>query len=142
MSSIDCIDQIGIVEEVREKSVIVRFQSQPACGNCSAKSLCAQASTDNKVIEIQNQTNRFSVGESVKVSISKAMGHKALFYGYLLPFLLVITLLVFSVSIGMNEMVSGLISLSILVPYYFIIYLIREKINRIFIFTLKKVDLI
>lgn len=138
MSPAQCIDHTGIVEEVNEKSVLVRFQTPPACGSCSAKSLCAPASSGNKTIEIPTETGSFSEGETVKISITKAMGNKALFYGYILPFIFVITALIITFAAGLPESVAGIISLSVLIPYYFIIYLLREKINRMFIFTLKK----
>ncbi len=138
MSSTDCIDQIGIIEEVKEHSVRVRFQSAPACGSCSAKSLCSPATPDNKIIEIENQNEGFTVGESVKISISKKMGFIALFFGYVLPFLLVLCTLIFTISLGIRESLSGLLSISILLPYYFLIYLFREKMNHMFIFTLDK----
>ena len=138
MSSTDCIDQIGIIEEVKEKSVFVRFQSAPACGSCSAKSLCSPSTTDNRIIEIENQNESFTVGESVKISISKKMGFVALFFGYVFPFLLVIFSLVITVSVGVKESLSGIISISLLLPYYFMIYLVRDKMNQLFIFTINK----
>ncbi|MFO7656871.1 MAG: SoxR reducing system RseC family protein [Bacteroidales bacterium] len=138
MSSTQCIDHTGIVEKVNEKSVLVRFQSPSACGSCSAKSLCAPAASGNKIIEVFTQSGSFSQGDAVKVSITRAMGNKALFYGYLLPFLLVITTLIITFSLGLSENIAGLLSLSVLIPYYLTIYLLKEKINRMFVFTLKK----
>jgi sigma-E factor negative regulatory protein RseC len=140
MDSADCIDQIGIVEEVREKSILVRFQSPPACGSCQAKFFCAPGSSDKNLIEISQKTRGYSKGDSVKILISRSMGFRALFLGYLFPFLMVILVLATTQILGLNELASGLISLSVLFPYYLMLYLFREKVNKNFIFTIMKVN--
>ena len=138
MGSNDCIDQIGIVEEVREKSILVRFQSAPACGSCMAKSVCAPGSAEKNLIEINHKNDSYSAGESVKILISRSMGFKALFLGYLFPFFLVILMLIIARIIGFNELISGMVSLFVLLPYYLTLYLFREKVNQNFIFTIMK----
>jgi sigma-E factor negative regulatory protein RseC len=140
MGSTDCFDQTGIIEDIKENSVLVRFQSAPACGNCLAKSVCAPGSAGKNLIEIPQKTKTYSVGDSVKILITKSMGLKALFLGYLLPFLMVLFLLVLTKIVGMNDLVSGLVSLSVLMPYYLCLYLFREKVNKQFIFTLTKLN--
>lgn len=138
MGTTDCFDQIGIVEEVREKSILVRFQSEPACGNCMAKSVCAPGSAEKNLVEINHKNDSYSAGDSVKILISKSMGFKALFLGYLFPFFVVILMLVLTRIIGLDELLSGLVSLLVLLPYYLALYLFREKINQNFVFTIMK----
>jgi len=140
MGSTDCIDQIGIVEEVREKSILVRFQSSPACGNCMAKSVCAPGSVEKNLIEISHKNDSYSAGDPVKILISRSMGIKALFLGYLLPFFIVVLMLILTKIIGFDELASGLVSLSVLLPYYLTLYFLREKVNQNFIFTIMKLN--
>lgn len=140
MGSTDCIDQIGIVEEVREKSILVRFQSPPSCGSCMAKSVCAPGSAEKNLIEINHKNDSYSAGDSVKILISRSMGFKALFLGYLLPFFIVILMLIITKIIGFDELISGLVSLFVLLPYYLTLYLFREKVNQNFIFTIMKLS--
>ncbi len=140
MGGTDCIDQIGIVEEVREKSILVRFQSAPACESCMAKSVCAPGSSEKNLVEINQQSQGCSAGDSIKIIISRSMGFKALFIGYLLPFFIIIMVLILTRIIGLNELISGLASLSVLIPYYFTLYVFREKVNKNFIFTIMKLD--
>ncbi|MBN2215354.1 MAG: SoxR reducing system RseC family protein [Bacteroidales bacterium] len=140
MGSTDCFDQTGTIEEVKENSVLVRFQSAPACGSCMAKSVCGVGSAGKNLIEIHHRTHGYSVGDSVKIIISRSMGFRALFIGYVLPFLLVVLLLVMSKMLGYNDLISGLISLVVLLPYYLALYFLREKVNKQFIFTLSKLN--
>ena len=68
------------------------------------------------------------------------MGNKAVVFGYLLPFVLLVTTLLLLTSLSLAEWISGLISLAALIPYYLILYLRREKLSRTFIFTIRKID--
>ena len=65
------------------------------------------------------------------------MGNKAVVLGYLIPFLLFIAVLVISTSVGIREWIAGIASLGSLVPYYIILYLFRNYLNRTITFTLK-----
>jgi sigma-E factor negative regulatory protein RseC len=44
-------------------------------------------------------------------------------------------------SLGMKEWLSGLISLAALIPYYFILYLYRDRLRKSFAFTVRKKEL-
>ena len=140
MGSSECIDQIGIVEEVREDSILVRFQSAPACGSCMAKSICAPGSDEKNLVEIHEKNKSYHAGDPVKINISRSMGFRALFLGYLLPFIIVVLMLIITGIMGFSELVSGLASLLVLLPYYFILYLFREKVNQNFIFSVMKMN--
>jgi sigma-E factor negative regulatory protein RseC len=76
----------------------------------------------------------------VMVMMEKSMGFKALFLGYLLPFMLVLTILVTFTALSFSEPVAGSIALISLLPYYLFIYLRKEKIGKKFSFTIKKLN--
>lgn len=58
-------------------------------------------------------------------------------YGYFLPFILVIISLLIIYKITKNQAVAGLISLTILIPYYIILYFLRKKMKSSFLFAIK-----
>jgi len=100
--------------------------------------MCSVSDVDKKEIEvINNRNNPFKSGDKVEVSFSKTSGPKALFLGYILPFLLVLTTLLITFQITGDEAVSGLSSLAILFPYYFGLFTFRSKLKREFAFRLK-----
>ena len=67
---------------------------------------------DKKEIEIINSnSDNFKKGDKVEVSFSKSQGPKALFLGYLLPFLLVIVTLFITFEITGDEVFAGISSL-------------------------------
>jgi hypothetical protein len=64
------------------------------------------------------------------------MGLKALLYGYLVPFLLVLMTLTIVFAFTRNEILAGLLSLGTLFPYYTILYSLRHYFKKVFKFKL------
>jgi sigma-E factor negative regulatory protein RseC len=80
---------------------------------------------------------KFSVGDPVLLKVDQSSGPRALFLGYLLPFLLVTLTLVLAYTLTGDEPFSGLLSLFMLAPYYFVIYLFRDQLKDKFTFGIK-----
>jgi sigma-E factor negative regulatory protein RseC len=90
-----------------------------------------------KVIEVKND-HKFDLkaGESVNLVMTQSMGNKAVILGYFIPFVLVLmTLLILSGLL--NELWAGLISLSVLVPYYIILSLFKDRLSKTFEFKIE-----
>lgn len=130
------IDHIGIVQKVEAGSVIVSIISSSACSGCHTESYCTLSGKKEKIIEVRGNYD-VKPGDSVTVVMKQSMGHVAVILGYLLPFISVITALIILISFNVSELISGLISMSILIPYYSTLYLFRQRINKKFTFTLK-----
>ena len=130
------IQHEGIVEKTDKGSVMVRITSLSACSGCHAEGSCSMTGKEDKLIMITGNYN-VSEGDCVTVMMRKSMGYRAVFLGYVLPFFSVLIILVFLNSTGFSELTAGLLSLSVLIPYYALLFLIRKKIDKEFIFTLK-----
>lgn len=134
------IEHKGIVESIGSKKVSVRFTVHSACASCEAKSFCSISEKEDRVVEIPCDTDKFRRGDPVNMVISRSQGFDALRIGYVYPFILVFTaLLVFSI-LGIEELFSGLISLSLLIPYFILIKFFNKNINKKFQFTLYKTE--
>lgn len=131
------ISHKGIIKKLSEKSIIVGIINESACASCHAKGVCSASDMKDKEIEINHFNGEFHIGQSVEVIGKTSQGFKALFYGYVFPFILVLTTLIITTSLQLNEGLSGLASLSILIPYYLILYLTRNKIRNSFEFKIK-----
>ena len=70
----------------------------------------------------------------------ESKGFTALFYGYVLPFLIVLATLVAANSFTNNELVSGLLSLAVLIPYYITLYLFRHLLKKVFKFEVEEIN--
>lgn len=131
------ISHKGIIKELSGKSIIVGITNESACSSCHAKGVCSVADMKDKEIEINHFSGDFHIGQSVEVVGNTSQGFKALFYGYVFPFILIMIVLIIMTSLQFSEGASGLLSLSILFPYYFILYLTRNKIRKSFEFEIK-----
>jgi len=68
--------------------------------------------------------------------MKQSLGNFAVFLGYILPFLVLLATLIISISAGLSEGIAGLLSLGILVPYFFVLYQLRSKLSKKFSFQL------
>lgn len=132
------IEHQGIVSRIEHGKVFVNLTNVSNCSSCHVQGMCQVSDTDKKEIEIINPSaGSFSKGDPVEVSFDKSLGPKALFLGYLLPFIFVLATLLVSYEVTGQEALSGLLSLLILVPYYLVLFSFRSKLKKNFAFTVK-----
>ncbi|MBU0763392.1 MAG: SoxR reducing system RseC family protein [Bacteroidetes bacterium] len=133
------IEHQGIIESLRDGIIHVRILAESACISCYAKRACSVAETQEKIIEVPVNGRSFSVGENVKVVLKQSLGFRALFLGYILPLIAVMTVLIVLLGISGNELLAGLIALGFLPPYYLALYLTRDRIKKQFSFRIQKI---
>jgi sigma-E factor negative regulatory protein RseC len=128
----------GTVVKCEDDCVLVQIEAVSACAACKAKSMCNLTDVQEKIIEVPNATpSVYKPGDIVTIQMKRSMGTKALWLGYLLPFVIVIaTLFLFSHLTG-SELQAGLISLLLLLPYYLILYAMRNKLKNTFRFEIE-----
>jgi sigma-E factor negative regulatory protein RseC len=138
MNTSVCFEQKGFIESINDNRITVRIDRGSACGHCTAQGLCNLSQSTEQTVEINNSTQEFAVGEYVQVSMSRSMGNKAIFMGYFIPFILLISTLLILSAFGIPDWVAGLVSILILIPYFIILFLLRERLRRTFTFSIHK----
>ncbi len=133
------IEHIGTVKSIDNGSMIVSIIKNSACASCLAKGACNLSEVEEKEVEVSNFGDNYEVGEQVKVFFGESLGFKAIFLGYILPFLIVLVSLVVFNQLRISEIQSGIYSLGTLLPYYFILYLARKKHKKLFTFFIEKI---
>ena len=140
MSEKKPIEHLGFIDEIADDEVKVRFVSMSACASCHASGVCNASDMEDKEVWVKKDERNFKKGESVNIIMQSSQGAQAVLIGYVYPFLaFLITLLVLD-SLGLKELHAGLISLSILIPYYLSVYFLRHKINQKFSFSIRKYE--
>lgn len=136
------IKHLGIVESIDGSLIRVKILQSSACSSCSVKGHCSVSETKEKIIDIYNTENKdCKVGQHVMVCGSTSMGMKAVMVAFVIPFLVLLAALFITMRItDGNEPVSALIALVTLIPYYIIIYLIRNRLSKTFTFTLETIN--
>lgn len=134
---IKTVDHLGRVQEINSDNIVVSIMSQSACAACHAKGACGLSDIEEKLVNVYKPNHNLKVGESVKVILKQSMGFQALFLGYVMPFLAMLIVLIVLTSMNISEVQAGLASLAILVPYYFVLYLFKERITNHFTFEIE-----
>jgi sigma-E factor negative regulatory protein RseC len=134
----DIIHHVGKIDRIDKNKAYVRIEQKTACNDCHAKSSCLAFNRKEKIIEVNDYSGDYSLQESVIVSVRSSMGLFAVILAFAVPLLLVVFTLVAGIALSGSEVVGGLTGLSVLVPYYLILYLLRDKIKRKIKFTLSK----
>ena len=133
------VSHSGVVQEVTaDGKVKVSIISKANCVSCQMNKSCSTSDVKEKIIEIDNYGGVLKIGEMVDVALKESTGFKALFLGYMFPFIILFTTLVVASSYSKNELFVGLLALSTLVPYYFTIYLLQNVIKKEFSFFVHK----
>ena len=135
-----CVEQQGTVEEIAGHKVFVRIRQISACGDCHARSLCSMTEMEDKLIEADDNSLNLHQGDRVNVTMTRSMGNRAVLLGYMIPFLLLITLLLVLSAAHLKEGIIGLAAVAILLAYYTILHLFRDRLKKSFTFTLSKTD--
>ncbi|MFP4556854.1 MAG: SoxR reducing system RseC family protein [Bacteroidales bacterium] len=133
------VEHLGKVQEVTANSVLVSINSQSACSACHAKGGCGMADSTEKTVQINKPHHHYSIGQDVKVVLKQSLGFRALMMGYVTPFLIVLFTLIILTAVKIPEGRAGLASLSTLIPYYFGLYILRDKVSKQFSFDIESV---
>ncbi|MFO8129374.1 MAG: SoxR reducing system RseC family protein [Bacteroidales bacterium] len=128
----------GVIQEVNGQNARVRILARSACASCHAKGMCSVADMKEKIIDVNVPRGKTYVpGDRVMLYMEQSMGNKAAFYAYFLPFLLILAVLLITFELTHNEALSGLLSIGILIPYYYVLYLLKDKMKRSFRFKMR-----
>jgi sigma-E factor negative regulatory protein RseC len=130
MDSFYEIEHEGIVKEVDAGKVKVGIVSHSACGSCHAKTACSLSDKKEKIIEIDDATGRFEKGNHVKIAIKKNQGLKAVFWAYILPFIIFLITLFTGAYLLNNELIAGGVALLAMVPYYIALYFFKKYFGK------------
>lgn len=141
MEKVQQIEHRGIIKAIEGNNIKVSILAKSACLSCQLKTSCNVSDIEEKLVDITSSDAKiYNVGETVDVFYRQTLGYRALFLAYLLPFLIVMTVLIIMIIITGKEGLSGITALATLIPYYFILKLSKGKINRTFLFSLKRAN--
>ena len=128
----------GIVERVDTNRVIVRITQYSACAGCHAKSACTMSDKKEKQVEIEDASGDYHPGAAVVIIGQDSMGMEAVLWAFAVPVVLMLIAVVAGISSGWEETASGALGVLVLIPYYIVLYVLRDKLKKRFVFKLKK----
>jgi len=106
------------------------------------KGHCAASESKEKFIEVvAPDASSYKPGDRVQVYGATSMGMKAVFYAFVIPFLvLILTLFGVSYLTDNNELLSISVSFLFLIIYYIILARNKHKLIKEFTFNIKSIN--
>lgn len=133
------IKHAGVVDGVAGECVRVRILQSSACSACKVAAHCNASETKEKIIDVMDaDASHYQKGDQVMVVADTAVGFRASLYGYLLPLILMVVTLVGVLAATHSEGLAALSALGILIPYYVLLFLMRNKLRNRLSFTLER----
>lgn len=127
----------GIIDTVRSDAVVVRILQSSACSGCQVKNICHAADSKEKLVEVSGcNTSDFRVGQSVEVAGTESQGWRAVLFAFGIPLVLLFIALVLTLAVTGNEKLAALAAIAVLVPYYVILFLCRNRMKKDFKFEI------
>ena len=134
----DIIKHRGIVEKIDGSHIVVRIVQTSACSACSAKGLCNASESKEKQIDVYEVNPAYRIGEEVILCGTTSMGMKAVLLAFGIPvFLLLAALFVTMRVTDGDALLSAIVALIAVVPYYAVLYLMKDKMNKTFSFVIE-----
>jgi sigma-E factor negative regulatory protein RseC len=117
----------GVAEEVNEKTALVRFVQNGACGSCQLKSVCNPAEQRVRLVQACHDGS-LRQGDPVRVGVEESVAWLSILFSFVLPFLVVATSFFTIYFKTGSDVVAGLAALAALPVYYTVVYLFRQKL--------------
>lgn len=134
------VTHTGIVKAINDQGIKVGIIVQSGCASCEIKGSCNMSEQTDKELEINCDPQFYQIGQKVIVKLKSAQGMNALFLGYVLPFLVLLTVMIVASNLTTDEGIAGISALVSLIPYYVILYLFRNSIKKKFTYVVNPLN--
>ena len=127
------ISHEGVITKIDEGNIEIKILSKSACASCNIKGACNMSEMQEKTITIPAPKDKnLSIGQEVKISMGLGQANRAVIFAYVIPVIILISMIFILNTLKINEGINALISVGTLLPYYLIIFLFKDKIKRKF----------
>ncbi len=127
----------GVVEAVTKTGVRVRIVQTSACASCKISGHCNASESKTKYVDVRNSAvGDLKVGDQVSVSASQSVVAKALLLSFGVPFVVLVGVLAAVYTSTGNDVLSGSVAILSLLPYYLLLYCLRDRVGRSVVFAI------
>ncbi len=128
----------GLVKAIKSNCIDVEIISCSACSGCTISSSCSMSETKRRIVTIQgNYAEQYQIGDKVEVVMSDRLGLQAVVYAFVIPLVLLLIAVACCHGYGFDDIISGISGIIVLIPYYFVLFLNRNRLENKFCCRLK-----
>ena len=141
--SMEEIKQSGIITNIENDTLSIKITTCSACSQCSAKSFCSMSEQQDKIITAKvKNSSQYNINDHVNVSINHNQAIKAVFFSYVFPLILLLVTTISFYVMGFDDFISGISGIIVLIPYYFGLFLLKNKLGADFQFNVSSPKII
>ena len=128
----------GVVESIEDGCIHIRITQTSACAACKVAGYCNAAESKEKIIDVYcDDVAAYSIGQAVVVTTTGQVAARALLWGFGFPFLLLVVVLFLTWLLTTHEGWAALCALASLIPYYMLLWLMRDKMSQQLAFSIE-----
>ena len=132
------IRHTGRILEIDKDFTTVEIVVSSACSSCHARTLCGMSEDQEKIIMVPTDPySERKVGDEVAVKTKMSMGLKAVWISYVIPLAILMILILSLSSVLESQVLCGLTAIGGVALYYFVIWLLRSRLQNEFVFYIE-----
>ena len=129
----------GIVLSVKGDSAHVQIVQTSACSACKARNMCMSSESQAKEMDAV-MTEPMQAGDRVEVEVREHLAWRAVLLAYILPFIVMMMVIAgLDYFTQWSEAIVGTLSLCSIALYYLGLNAFRNKLQKQFTFTTRKI---
>jgi len=134
----EIVSHPGVIRKIEGSRAEVSIIAKAGCISCSLNNVCSVSDVQEKIVEVDlYPNNQLCEGDEVVIEMKQSYGSWAVILGYFLPFLVLFFGLIVFLQLGLNQGLSGLAAIALLVPYYGGLFLMKGFFKKRFLFHIK-----
>ena len=128
----------GIVLSIHADMAHVQIVQTSACSACKARSMCMSSESQAKEMDAV-MLEKMQVGDRVEVEVRERLAWRAVLLAYILPFVVMMAVIAgLDYFTNWSEAIVGTLSLCSIALYYIGLNAFRNKLQKQFTFTARK----
>ena len=129
----------GIVLSINGEKAHVQIVQTSACSACKARSMCMSSESQSKEMDAI-MLEPMKIGDKVEVEVRERLAWKAVLLAYILPFIVMLAIIaILDFATEWSEAVVGTLSLCGIALYYIGLSVFRNRLQKQFSFTARKI---
>ncbi len=129
----------GIVLGIDGEKAHVQIVQTSACSACKARSMCMSSESQSKEMDAV-MLEPMQIGDKVEVEVRERLAWKAVLLAYILPFIVMLAIIaILDFATDWSEAVVGTLSLCGIALYYIGLSVFRNRLQKQFSFTARKI---
>lgn len=133
------ITHSGVIDSISNGCIHVRIVQTSACAACKVAGYCNAAESKEKIVDVCcDSVAAYHVGQPVTVTASGRVAAQALLWGFGMPFIILVAVLFIVLQLTGSEGMAALSGLAALVPYYGVLWLLRDRMRRQLAFSIEQ----